>query len=345
MTARSVFLLFVAFVLGCEANTMRKIQGFVSDNIVSARNQMNRRDYAEWNRAVGTFKGNTFREHLCALFACREPGVHKVVLGADAIPDIYAAAVLEQEWGNVNFGPYATPASSGAAPVPDAKLPPVDGNVLYTGFPTKDVPFPVTSLMPAGTRDSNVPSVFERTAAKFGTPVVTQYIIVDHTITKFSGSTLATDEEFEIGVIPDKNNLCQLYIMTARDVTNVKKVPLLNNGVPIGVIFSWPIGLNYAYSNVCFDENWFWTGGEYDVNAHDSLRQRRSRVVSQTDAEGGEEGGAEPGSEPETQKEVRAGGVLLKPVHDSRMVWPPTFALYGGLNPDDDWAQTFDGRN
>jgi hypothetical protein len=253
------------------------IHGTVADDIVrQPAGIMNQDDHPEWGAAqVVPFKSNNYKEHLATLFACREPEVHKVLLGAN-VPDIDAVSVFAGT--------------------------PVDGVVLWDHEDMLNQQFPIEKFQHGVNRDDKVASVLESSAAQIGLPVRGQYLIIDHSLSQYA--TDADGNEYDIGVMPSVSgipNLCQLYVAEPGDHDKAR-VPYLNNGVPINVVFTWPVATNYAYSNICFEQDYFWSGQEVDVNAHDANLQKPTRA------------------QPADFKNVEKGSV-----------WPPTFAMYGGL--------------
>eukprot|EP00697_Spironema_sp_BW2_P001131 gnl/Spiro4/11538_TR6096_c0_g1_i1.p2 gnl/Spiro4/11538_TR6096_c0_g1~~gnl/Spiro4/11538_TR6096_c0_g1_i1.p2 ORF type:complete len:295 (-),score=79.66 gnl/Spiro4/11538_TR6096_c0_g1_i1:70-924(-) len=268
----------VGLLLAVVAAQPHAIHGSANDDIVNADNLPNEVLYPEWRKLLGDFKSVSYREHLAALFAVRDPHVHKVLIGAN-VPDLDAAGVFEGT--------------------------PVDGVDLYDQEDTKSVPFPLDRLVPSLIRDDQHASLYETTAAQLGTPIKAQYLLVDHTISEYTSDPAGN--EYSIGVIPSKAvggmvpNLCLLYVAAPGEHDRAR-VPYLNNGVPIVVVFTWPIGTSYVYSNICFEENWFWSGGDLDINVHDGNSQKPTKAPKHAHAK-----------------------------VDTLSRWPPTFALYGGL--------------
>jgi hypothetical protein len=269
-------LALLACLVAVASAQAHAIHGAVADDIV-IDGQCNKQDHSEFDtvHVIGEFKTNpySYKEGLSVLFSAREPQVSKVIYGHN-LPDLDAAALFEGT--------------------------PIDGAVLFDGEDTKQEQFPVDRIMSAHSRDDRVASLFEATAAELAIPIKAQYLVVDHTLAQTATDVMGN--QWEIGVLPSvaKNgttivpNLCQLY-MAPYGTRDYK--PVLVNGLPIIIVFTWPRGTNYVYSNVCFEQNYFWSTGDADVNVYDGNKTKKSRA-------------------PHNEQRIER--------------WPPTFATYGG---------------
>lgn len=242
----------------------------------------------------GALKTNSYHEELCLLFAASQykEGSSSTIYGANT-PDVFAVSLWEGR-GNRT----------------------VEGAIIWDGADTKEAQFPIERFLPQLMSETRSPSAFEATAARISVPVRGQYLVIDHTMAAMAQDIYG--HQYQIGVVPSKPppgssleaNICLLYISPPNEMYGsasfAQRVPFLQNGAPISVIFSWPVGNNYVYSNVCFQEDWFWSGSDVDIDVHDSTLQK-------------------PTSAP--------------PAEQVSSRWPPTFSLYGGS------SRHVDGRN
>eukprot|EP00697_Spironema_sp_BW2_P006297 gnl/Spiro4/18806_TR10055_c0_g1_i1.p1 gnl/Spiro4/18806_TR10055_c0_g1~~gnl/Spiro4/18806_TR10055_c0_g1_i1.p1 ORF type:complete len:284 (-),score=56.04 gnl/Spiro4/18806_TR10055_c0_g1_i1:77-898(-) len=232
------------FLFSVVAAQSHSFHGIVPADILTRTGKLNRRAFGEFDKVSGSLKEvpASASEALCVLFAAREPELTKAVIGEN-VPFIDAAAL----WQGTKY----------------------DSVALFDGESTMEEAFPVNRLLRQRDRDDQVPSIFEATAAELKLPVRAQYLLVQHTIVKYSTSKHGV--EYEIGVVPStagpgmQPNLCTLYITPKGDRN---RNPYLNNGLPVIVIFTWKRENKYVFSNICFEENWFWSTGDVDVNVH-----------------------------------------------------------------------------
>jgi len=235
------------------------IHGSISDDLMFRNGSLNFLTHREFRCDSGSpvegqpLKGGPGKlEALAVLFATREPHGDRVLVGSK-VPKVEAVA---------------TAACHTA--------------IMYAAAETKDKEFPVDKFVGYDTPGHAGLNVYGETCAVMSFTGQQFYLVVEHTLARFAQDDHGN--RWEVGVVPSEGDgktppfLCQLYMNPYGQNRNpgdrgVQK-PFLIEGKPVYVIFTWPAANNViAYSNVCFEENLFWSTDAYDIDAHDASKQ------------------------------------------------------------------------